>query len=632
MHVVIGTAGHIDHGKSALVRALTGTDPDRLKEEKERGMTTDLGFAFYSPDVTIIDVPGHEKFVRHMLAGATTVDFVLLVIAADDGVMPQTIEHLEITRLLGIRQGVVAITKQDLVDEEWLAMVKADVGALVKGSYLEGAPMVAVSSLAGGGIPELRAEIDKLVASAPAKPDRGIFRLPIDRNFTMKGFGTVVAGTVLSGTVRVGDQVELQPEGIQTRIRGIQVHNRPVQSAGLGERAALNLQGVEREMALRGSVLATPGYYQPTEFLNASFYLLKNVVVPLKNMTRVRLHVGTAEIMCRLVLLDEKELRPGQEAMVQLRLESRAVADWGDRYVIRTYSPQRTIGGGVILEASPQKARRFDAEVVARLKAVGTGSAENIVEQHLLKAGYALKTREQVAHDLALSTTDTARVIDELLAAAKLRCVEAETRQFLVHTGTFLKAGNLVRDTLARFHQENPARLGMKKQELKSKLPGDFGPVLFDRILESLRAETAIALDSDRIRLAGHTVRLDEYEQRLAERIGRVYQDTGYNSPGIKELAQDLGEGNGRRLEKVLTTMYETGKIVDVGEGVVLARRYVQEAETKVREYLAARGQMTASEFRQLINTSRKYAIPLLNYLDSHGVTQRRGDVRVLKK
>jgi selenocysteine-specific elongation factor len=637
MHIVIGTAGHIDHGKSALVKALTGTDPDRLKEEKERGMTTDLGFAFYSPAVTIIDVPGHERFVRHMLAGATTIDLVMLVIAADDGIMPQTREHFEITRLLGIKQGIVVINKCDLVDDEWLAMVRADTAALVQGSYLEQAPVLAVSSLTGAGIPELKAAIEKLVARAPAKADRGIFRLPIDRNFTMKGFGTVVAGTVLSGSVRAGDQVELlgasdTPEGLPVRIRGIQVHNRPVPAAALGERAALNLQGIERETALRGSVLATPGYYKTTEFLNVSFYHLRSAPGPLKNMTRLRLHLGTAEIMCRAMLLDEKELAPGQEAMVQLRLETPAVADWGDRYVLRTYSPQRTIGGGTVLEANPGKARRFDAEVVSRLKAVGLGSAENVVEQQMVKVGLAGRSRDALAHEVALNPADTARVVDELLAAGKLRQFGSEGKLQLIHAGALARARSLILDTLAAFHRQNPVRLGMKRQELRSKLPSEFGPVLFDASVSELQREGRLAADGEKLRLAEHTVKLNEPEQELADRVEAIYDEAGFNSPGLAELRADLGADAGKRLDKVLTALLEMGRIVDVGEGVVLGQRHVQAAEQKTRELFARQEQMTASEFRQMIDTSRKYAIPLLNYFDSHGLTQRRGDVRVLRK
>ncbi|UCD19405.1 MAG: selenocysteine-specific translation elongation factor, partial [candidate division WOR-3 bacterium] len=339
-HIVIGTAGHIDHGKSALVKALTGVDPDRLKEEKERGMTTDLGFVFYNPDVTIIDVPGHEKFVRHMVAGASTIDFVIFVVAADDGVMPQTHEHLEILKLLGIQQGVVAITKKDLVEEEMLEVVKEDVKSVLQNSFLENAPIIAVSNVTKDGIETLRKDLDELIAQTKPKTDRGIFRMPIDRRFVIKGFGTVVAGTVLSGSVTVGETLELLPEKKSVKVRGIEVHNEKVEDVTTGFRAAINLVGAEKEEIERGDVLAQPGYFEPSVYLNASLYLLKSAGKPLKNFTRLRIHVGTSEIFGRVVFLDRKVLNPGEKAMAQFRLEAQAVCDINDNYVIRTYSPQ----------------------------------------------------------------------------------------------------------------------------------------------------------------------------------------------------------------------------------------------------------------------------------------------------
>ena len=402
MHVVIGTAGHIDHGKSLLTKVLTGTDPDRLKEEKERGMTTDLGFAFFGDNVTIIDVPGHEKFVRHMLAGASTIDLVLLVIAADDGIMPQTIEHFEITKLLGIKKGIIVITKKDLVDNEWLKLIEVDIKKMIQGSFLEKAPMISVSSITGEGIPELKKLINELIKNIEPKPDRGIFRMPIDRCFTMKGFGTVVAGTILSGSVKLGERIELLPQNKIARLRGIQIHNQSVNSATIGTRAALNLIGVEKEEIIRGNVLATVGYYHPTSLINASLYRLKDTPEPLKNMTRIRLHLGTAEIMSRILLLDKKELLTGEAGLVQLRLETPTVCDWNDHYVVRSYTPPRTIGGGIVLEAHPTKARRFDVELNERLTAIRQGDPENIIEQHLLKSGFLAKTIEVLAKETTL--------------------------------------------------------------------------------------------------------------------------------------------------------------------------------------------------------------------------------------
>ncbi|MBM3313796.1 selenocysteine-specific translation elongation factor, partial [candidate division WOR-3 bacterium] len=486
MHVVVGTAGHIDHGKSALVKALTGTDPDRLKEEKERGMTTDLGFAFLGADITIIDVPGHERFVRHMLAGASTIDFVVLVVAADDGVMPQTREHFEICRLMGIRKGLVAINKADLVDEEWLDLVRLDVAEMVKGSFLEGAPMPAVSALAGSGVSELRQKIVELAHQVEAKPDRGVFRMPVDRCFSMKGFGTVVAGTVLSGQVKVGDTLELLPRKRETRVRGIQRHNQALTSLGLGERAALNLQGLEREAVMRGNVLATPGYYQPTTNFNATLYLLQSGEKPLKHLASLKLHVGTAEVMCRVALLDKKELAPGQDALVQVRTEEPVVCDWNDHYVVRTYAPQQTIGGGVVLEANPDKERRFDEEAVKRLAALRTGDAGSVLEQYLLKHRLDAKTLTQSAKDLALTDADANRMLEHLLLSRRVRRLTFEGKEFLVHETMLAEARSAVLNALERFHKDNPLRLGLKRPELRTKAAAGLSLPLFEFGLATL--------------------------------------------------------------------------------------------------------------------------------------------------
>ncbi|MEO0081502.1 MAG: selenocysteine-specific translation elongation factor [candidate division WOR-3 bacterium] len=627
MHVVVGTAGHIDHGKSALVRALTGTDPDRLKEEKERGMTTDLGFAFLGTDITVIDVPGHERFVRHMLAGASTIDMVVLVVAADDGVMPQTREHFEICRLMGIRQGLVVINKVDLVDAEMLELVKQDVAELVKGSFLEDAPMLAVSALTGQGVAELRQAIVTLAGRVEPKPDRGVFRMPIDRSFSMKGFGTVVAGTVLSGQVRVGDRLELLPERCEVRIRGIQEHNRSVETAGLGERAALNLQGVERTTVTRGHVLATVGYYTPTMMFNATCYLLKDAGRPLRNMTRLKLHIGTAEVMCRVLLLDTKELEPGKEALVQCRAEEPVVCDWNDHFVIRTFAPQRTIGGGVVLEPNPGKERRFDEGTVNRLRALRSGEAGIVLEQYLMKNRFDAKTLAQVARDLAIAQTDAEKLLAVLVRAGKARRFAFESKEYVTHEKAFTEAGSTVLEALEHFHKENPFRLGLRKPELRAKaglpLP------MFETVLGSLSSERKVVLDGDRVRLSGHKPELSPAEQRLFDQVEAVFREAGLQSPSLTDT---LARAEKREAERVRAALLETGTLVDVGESVVLHRDTIRQAEERVRQMFGRKPELTASEIRQELKTTRKYLIPLLNYLDSRGVTQRKGEVRVLRK
>ena len=628
MHVVVGTAGHIDHGKSALVKALTGTDPDRLKEEKERGMTTDLGFAFLGTDITVIDVPGHEKFVRHMLAGASTIDFVVLVVAADDGVMPQTREHFEICRLMGIKRGLVAINKVDLVDDEWIEMVKLDVGEMVKGSFLDGAPMMPVSAITGKGVPELRQMIIDLARKVETKPDRGVFRMPVDRNFSMKGFGTVVAGTILSGHVHVGDTLELLPQKREVRVRGIQKHNAAVESIGLGERTALNLQGLEREAVVRGNVLATPGYYTPTLNFNATFYLLRSVAKPLRNLASLKLHVGTAEVMCRVALLDCKELAPGQEALVQVRAEEPVVCDWNDHYVIRTFAPQQTIGGGVVLEANPSKERRFDEDVVKRLRALKTGEAGSVLEQYLLRHRFEARTLVQAAKDLALADADATEMLSLLLTTNRARKLAYEGKEFLVHEKMVAEARAAVVVTLAQFHKENPLRLGLKRPELRAKAAPNFSPPLFETVLAGLLAAKEIMVEDDRVRLASHQIKLGPALQKEYDRLDKLFRESGFSPPSFEEALAGIEK---KLAQQARVALLESGRLVDVGESVVIHREAVALAEQKVRALFAQKPELTASEIRQELGTTRKYIIPLLNYFDSRGVTQRKGEVRILR-
>ncbi len=628
MHVVVGTAGHIDHGKSALVKALTGTDPDRLKEEKERGMTTDLGFAFLSENVTIIDVPGHEKFVRHMLAGASTIDLVMLVVAADDSVMPQTREHFEICRLMGIRHGLVAVNKADLVDDDWLEMVKQDVAQLVAGSFLEGAPVVAVSAVTGKGIPELKQTLAELVARMPAKPDRGVFRMPIDRSFSIKGFGTVVAGTVLSGRCRLGDKLELLPEQSEVKVRGIQVHNQAVEAAVLGDRAALNLQGVERELVERGNVLATAGYYQPTDCLNATLYCLRSMARPLKNLSRVRVHIGTAEAIGRVAILNEPALGPNSEGLVQFRLEQPVVCDWGDRFVVRAYAPPETLGGGVVLEASAGKERRFDEAVLGRLRAILSGDTGSVLEQYLVKCGYDVHTAGAVRKEIALSDEDMARVLDQLLRQGKVVKFAHEGKEYLVHFQSLGSARELLLAALAEFHRQNPVRLGMKRAELREKAGRGFAVPLFDLVTGELVAEGKVVEEQDRLRLAGHEVRLKPDEQTLFDKVAAQFRDAGFETPSFDDA---LALAQPRLKDRVRVALVETGTLVDVGEGVVMHRDAIAEARKRIVTLFGRKPELTASEIRQDLGTSRKYAIPLLNYFDSHGLTQRKGEVRILR-
>jgi len=628
-HIVIGTAGHIDHGKSALIKALTGVDPDRLKEEKERGMTTDLGFVFYSEDVTIIDVPGHEKFVRHMVAGASTIDFVIFVVAADDGVMPQTNEHLEILKLLGIKRGVVVITKQDLVEKEMLDIVIEDVKNTLRNSFLEQAPIISVSNTTKEGIDELRKTLDSLIAQTEPKTDRGIFRMPIDRRFIIKGFGTVVAGTVLSGSVNTGDTMELLPEKKGVKIRGIEVHNKQVDEVGTGFRAAINLVGAEKDEIDRGDVLAQPGYFEPSEYLNASLHLLTSASKPLKNFTRLRIHLGTKEIFGRVVLLDKKTLAPGDKAMVQFRLESPAVCDINDNYVIRSYSPQVTIGGGVIIEPKATKAKGFDEELISHLQRMEVGEPIVIVEEDLLSNFDLPRKIDEIAHDVNLLVSEVKHLVNSLEEKGKVILID-EKRGLYYHSKNYEHLKENILESLKAYHKNNPTSVGMPSLELLKNISRGLDKILLDRTLARMVHDETVRLAPDgKVNLFEHKVVVDKELDIIIGKIEQLFLDSGFKPPEYKTvLAQDLGPEV--TVKKAHRYMLDTGLLVNVGEEIVLHKKYIGEAQRKVIDFLKQNKEIRVSQFRDLLNASRKFVLPLLIYFDTHGVTIKRGDVRIL--
>ncbi|MBN1464657.1 selenocysteine-specific translation elongation factor, partial [candidate division KSB1 bacterium] len=474
-HKIIGTAGHIDHGKSSLVRALTGTDPDRLAEEQARGMTIDLGFAFLSDRIAFIDVPGHEKFIKNMVAGVSTVDMAMLVIAADDGVMPQTREHLDILKILQLKHGLVALTKIDMVDQEWLTIVEEDVRELLKGSFLQNAPIIKVSSVTREGIPELREALIQLAEQTTARQDRGVFWMPIDRSFTMKGHGTVVTGSVLSGSVAVGDSCDLLPQKRTVKVRAIQTHGASTSRASLGDRAALNLLNIAKNDIERGNILATAGYFEPAKIFDAKLTLLENAPQGLAQGTRVRLHIGTREIMARLKLLGIDKLSPGQSGYAQLMLEQAAVAQKRDPFVIRRYSPQLTIGGGIILDPNPEPHRRADRAVVERLRALENPDPSEIVTAILLQTHQPIKMAD-LSKKTSIEPSLLEPLLNELLAKKQLYSF---AKQGYLHRNTFAELKTAIVSTLELFHQQEPLRPGMKRANLLAQTAREM-PAVFD--------------------------------------------------------------------------------------------------------------------------------------------------------
>lgn len=627
-HIVIGTAGHIDHGKSALIKALTGYDPDRLKEEKERGMTTDLGFAFYGEDVTIIDVPGHEKFVRHMVAGASTIDFVILVIAADDGIMPQTIEHLEILKLLAIKKGVIAITKRDLVKDDWLEIVIEEAKKLVKDTFLENAPIIPVSNVTKEGIDEFKKILNELVTQTEAKQDRGIFRLSIDRCFTMKGFGTVVAGTVLSGLVKTGDTLELLPTKKQVKVRGIEVHNRKVSEIGTGFRAAINLVGAEKDEIERGDILAQAGYYKPSDYLNVSLYLLKSSEKPLKSFTRIRIHLGTKELLGRVVLLDKKTLEPGEKTMAQFRLETPAVCDVGDRYVVRTYSPQTTIGGGIIIEPKATKATGYDEQLIEHLQKIEEGDPVVVVEEYLASNFELPRKIDEIAYDLNLPQKEVSNVVEHLVDKQEALCIDKK-RGLYYSQANFVKLENKIKEILKEYHKNNPTDVGMPQLEVLKNISRGLDKSLLNYALKMMVQKKNIKTAGDKIGLFDFRIILDRDLDAIVKKIEKIFLDAGYTPPNYDAiLNQRLGPEN--LVKKAYKYLLDSGILINVGESIVLHQKLVKEAEERLVHYLKNKNEIRVSEFRNMLGASRKFALPLLIYFDTHNVTIRRGEVRIL--
>jgi len=630
--VVMGTAGHIDHGKTQLVKTLTGIDTDRLKEEKERGITIDLGFAHLTyedgTEVGVIDVPGHERFVRNMLAGVGGIDLVMLVIAADEGVMPQTREHLAICQLLRVKEGLVALTKADLVDEDWLELVSEDTREFLKGTFLEGKPIVPVSAKTGQGIDELKRVLQALVARVPPKQLEGKFRLPVDRVFTIRGFGTVVTGTLFSGTIRVEDRIEIYPKGIEAKIRGLQVHNASVPEAVAGQRTAINLQGIDKVELERGDVLGHPGAFAPTFMLDAVLQHLSDAPRPLRHRARVRLHVGTSEIMGRVILLDRDELAPGEEAGVQLRLEEPAVVLPRDRFVIRSYSPVQTIGGGMLLDVQASKHRRGEAGLAAHFRLLAEGSPEEIFSHHLRLATHQGLRLSEFLPRTELSESRLRQVATTLQRAGRLRAVNADMGWYL-HAEALDSLTRELRRYLETFHRQNPLKPNISSEELRAKVRG-LGERVCLMALEELRQEGAVVVERDRVRLATHQVALDDTRERILNELEAEFLAAGYQPPRAEDLFAKLNIGKGHD-KALLQVLLDQGRAVRLKENVVFHRSNLAKAESLLVQYLRDHREITPIEFKDLLGISRKYAIPMLEYFDSQKITIRVGDKRILR-
>ncbi len=630
--IILGTAGHIDHGKTSLVKAMTGIDTDRLKEEKERGITIELGFAHLElPSgqiLGIVDVPGHEKFVKNMVAGATGVDLVALVIAADEGVMPQTREHLEICQLLKVKKGLVVLTKTDMVDHEWLALVKEDVSAFLSGTFLEGAPIVPVSSLTGQGIKELVGVLDGLVKEVPEREMSGFFRLPVDRVFTMKGFGTVVTGTTISGFIRTGDEVTVYPQGLEARIRGIQVHNREVQEVSAGLRTAINLQGVEKEQIERGNVVATKDSLRATRMVDVVLDHLKSAPRKLKNRAKVRFHTGTSEIIATVVLLDRDELKPGDTCFAEIRLEEPVAVLARDRYVLRSYSPVRAIAGGEILNAYPQKKKRFSETALSELRVLNSGNLSEITEQFVLASRFDGVEQSE----LPFLTNASRKKLDEILKIlqAQKKIIQYDKEKgTLIHAGYLKKARDQILSMLDQYHKDFPLKVGLLKEELRSRTAGSGDSKLFNFLITQLIQEGIVVQEKEVLRLKEHRVTLAQDQEKVRQQIEEIYLKGALQPPYFKELTQKFPGNSGT---DVLQVMVKDGILIKVKEDLFFHRDVIEELKERLVAVLKEKGEIDTPQFKDMTGASRKYTIPLLEYFDITQLTMRIGDKRVLRK
>lgn len=635
--VVLGTAGHIDHGKTALILALTGIDTDRLPEEKTRGITIDLGFAYLDIDVDkdvrigIVDVPGHERFVKNMLAGATGIDLAMLVIAADDGVMPQTVEHLDILELLGIKRGIIAITKKDLVADDWLVLVKEDVKKLVKGTFLQDAPVETVSSLTGEGIPELKETLKGLVLNLQEEPTQGIFRLPIDRAFTIQGFGCVVTGTVSSGEVKVGDAVEILPAKETVRVRGIEVHGKKSDRAHRGQRTALNLSGVKTSEVHRGHQLSVPGYLEPVDIVDCHLNYLSSARKPLVNRERIRFHIATSEVMGRVVLLDKDVVRPGEDAFVQYKLEGTVVAERGEHYVMRSYSPCRTIGGGEVLRAAHTgRLKRFREETLEPLELLLKGTDYDIIEKTFLEPGHFLFSHEDISRRLHMHPSRVKEALAELTKRGVLVEIKDNSKVFSAHRDKLSATKTQIVRHVEEFHRANPVKRGIEDSALRTRLPKGTPVRLLSRAMDDLRREGVITTTSgNKIAMAGYHVSLSESDRKTVKSIEDSFLKDRLAPPALEKLLpKDSSERD--RFRSLFNLMVEEGTLIEIKPALYFHAKAVEELKERLKSQIQEKGAVTVGDFRDLVGTSRKYVVPLLEYFDQMRLTKREGDKRVL--
>ena len=627
-NIIVGTAGHIDHGKTTLIKALTGRNTDRWEEEQRRGITIDLGFTYFDlknrDRVGIIDVPGHEKFINNMVAGVVGMDLVLLVVAADEGIMPQTREHMDILGLLGIKKSILVINKCDLVDEEWLELVEEEIQEELEGTFLEGAPVVKVSAATGQGLDELTDTIQQLMSDeVVAKDTQTIPRLPIDRAFTLSGFGTIITGTLISGTITREDVLEMYPIGKECKIRNIQVHGQNQDKCYAGQRVAINLSNVKKKEIRRGCVLAPKNSMKNTDLLDVKLKVLEDSMRILTNHERLHLYTGTSEILCRAVLLDKEQIGPGEEGLVQLRLEEEIAVKRGDRFVVRFYSPMETIGGGIVLEPNPVRKKRFDAQAIEELKKKESGSLGDVMELQIKEHGDTMITLAELAKVMAHSVDELKEYLEELEESGTIFVFPMKKDTYLWHRDSEFAVRQKIEETLQKYHSEHPYRYGMKKAEIHNTFLKKIKPNIFDAYIERMTGENVYGRREEYLSLPGYEVPKDAMYLQTEKLIEDTFEKAGYDFVRFSEI--DFGKIPRQTAEDVVLMMIDEGKVLRINEEMFTMKHLMDEAKEKIQNHLKEENLITIAQVRDMFSTSRKSAKPILEYMDSIKVTKKTG-------
>ena len=601
-NIIVGTAGHIDHGKTTLIKALTGRNTDRWEEEQRRGITIDLGFTYFDlkngDRVGIIDVPGHEKFINNMVAGVVGMDLVLLVVAADEGIMPQTREHMDILGLLGIKKSILVINKCDLVDEEWLELVEEEIQEELEGTFLEGAPVVKVSAATGQGLDELTDTIQQLMSDeVVAKDTQTIPRLPIDRAFTLSGFGTIITGTLISGTITREDVLEMYPIGKECKIRNIQVHGQNQDKCYAGQRVAINLSNVKKKEIRRGCVLAPKNSMKNTDLLDVKLKVLEDSMRILTNHERLHLYTGTSEILCRAVLLDKEQIGPGEEGLVQLRLEEEIAVKRGDRFVVRFYSPMETIGGGIVLEPNPVRKKRFDAQAIEELKKKESGSLGDVMELQIKEHGDTMITLAELAKVMAHSVDELKEYLEELEESGTIFVFPMKKDTYLWHRDSEFAVRQKIEETLQKYHSEHPYRYGMKKAEIHNTFLKKIKPNIFDAYIERMTGENVYGRREEYLSLPGYEVPKDAMYLQTEKLIEDTFEKAGYDFVRFSEI--DFGKIPRQTAEDVVLMMIDEGKVLRINEEMFTMKHLMDEAKEKIQNHLKEENLITIAQVRE---------------------------------